>query len=832
MSAPAAAALVRDLPRRRIRVRGLVQGVGFRPHVWRLAQASGLTGFALNDCDGVLIEVQGEAADGFVRALAARPPPLARIDAVEVEERPCAPGEAGFEIRASGSNGARRTGIAPDTAPCAACLSELFDPHGRRWRHAFISCTDCGPRFTITAALPYDRPQTSMASFPMCPACASEYADPADRRFHAEPIACPDCGPVLSVPVSDAVAAIRAGQIVALKGVGGFQLMCDAGNSAAVSRLRAGKERGGKPFAVMVANAASAQELVSLDRAGTRVLTGPDRPVLLADRAPGAGGRVAAGVAPGLDTLGVMLPSSPLHYLLFHEAAGRPAGTGWLDQAQTLTLVATSANRGGEPLLTDGQDVASALAGLVDLIVDHDRAIIVRTDDPVVRWTGRSMTSLRRGRGQAPAPIRLAGALPAVVALGGYLKTSVCVTRGSEAFLSQHVGDLDDPVTLDFLASTARHMLSILDVTPQAVALDLHPDLPSGQLAVALAPRVIQVQHHHAHAAAVLAEAGHVAPALALSLDGYGYGDDGGAWGGELLRVDGPRHRRLGGLQPLAMPGGERAAREPWRLAAAILHQLGRGEEIARRFPDRPLAPALIRLLEGGAVARTSSCGRWFDAAAGLLGLCAVQGFEAHAAMALEAAAGRLPRQHTDGMTRIDADGQLDLSPLMARIADAAPDRRSQAAAQFHDALADGLATLAARAAEETGGRMPGQPAPRIRHRQRAGTPWRDRSSCPQCPAGGRGPCAGTGSGRRPDPDGGDLTMCLAVPAKLLSLEGDEALADIGGARTRVSVALIDNPQPGEWVVIHTGYALSRIDAAAAEQLAGEIDLLIGEPAR
>lgn len=703
------------LRRARIRVTGLVQGVGFRPHVYRLAREENLSGFVQNDPNGVLIEAEGVRLGTFLGRLQREAPPLARIDAVRVEAALSAQGGTDFVIRESASAGAILSDIAPDAAPCRDCLEELFDPAGRRWRHAFISCTNCGPRFTITARLPYDRPQTSMAAFPLCAACDDEYRDPGDRRFHAEPIACPACGPKLSLrpltagsfetagdPIARTLAAIESGKIVALKGVGGFQLVCDARNEDAVARLRAAKERGGKPFAVMVASVASARALCALSETESEVLAGADRPIVLCRR--GASDGLAPSVAPGMALLGLMLPASPLHMLLFHEAAGRPAGTGWLAAAQTLALVATSANRGGRPLLTDGQAAEAALAGIADLILDHDRAILIRADDPVVRVIAGRARSLRRGRGQTPAPLPLQAEGPPVLALGGHLKAAVCVTRAGSAYLSQHVGDLDDAETIGFLRETAHHLCAILDVRPRAIACDWHPDFASTALAHALgdvfdAP-VAPVQHHHAHALGCLAEHGHQGPALALVLDGYGYGEAGAAWGGELLRVDGAVFQRLGGLGPLPLPGGEKAAREPWRMAAGALAAMGRVEEIAARFPAEAQAAGLARLLAAGPSAQTSACGRLFDAAAGLLGLCSRQGFEAQAAMMLEALASRAP---ATALAPLDPAQDLTLDPLallapLDRARDAAG-----AARAFHDRLADHLAALVVTASGQTG---------------------------------------------------------------------------------------------------------------------------------
>ncbi|HEY0836351.1 MAG TPA: carbamoyltransferase HypF, partial [Azospirillum sp.] len=545
------------LPQRvRVRVRGRVQGVGFRPTVHALARRHGLTGWVLNDGEGVLLEAQGDDAAGFLASLEAEPPPLARIDAVEVEALAPMPGESGFTIRASDATTAVTTAVTADAAVCPACLAELFAPADRRYRYPFLNCTHCGPRFTITRRLPYDRPQTSMAAFALCPACAHEYHDPADRRFHAQPTACPACGPRLSHPVEDILAALRTGRIVAVKGLGGFHLACDAFNHDAVARLRRVKQRNGKPFALMVANTASARRFAEVGAEEKTLLESTARPIVLLRRLesppPPSGGGSGRGqdqtlspdIAPDLAWLGVLLPYTPIHHLLFHEAAGRPDGTAWLARPQDLTLVMTSANPGGEPLAIGNDEARQRLAGIADLVVDHDRDILVRADDSVMRVVAGAPAYLRRGRGSVPDPIRLAAAVPPLLAVGGHLKATVCVTLGDEAFLSQHIGDLDNAATVGFLEETVAHLLHILDVRPVAVAHDLHPDFQSTRFAERLGLPTVPVQHHHAHVAAVLAEHGVTGPALGLALDGFGLGADGGAWGGEMLRVDGGRFDR------------------------------------------------------------------------------------------------------------------------------------------------------------------------------------------------------------------------------------------------------------------------------------------------
>ncbi|PWC94585.1 carbamoyltransferase HypF [Azospirillum sp. TSO5] len=672
--------------RLRIRVRGRVQGVGFRPHVHALARRFGLTGWVLNDPQGVLIEVQGTAAADLVAALTAEAPPLARIDAVQCETIAPLPGEDSFSIHHSGSTGAVATGIGPDATVCPACLAELFDPADRRYRYAFLNCTHCGPRYTITRRLPYDRPQTAMAGFTLCPDCLSEYQDPTDRRFHAQPTACPACGPRLSHPPEEILAALRDGRIVAIKGLGGFHLACDATRADAVERLRRVKQRNGKPFALMVANADSAGRHVRMDADERAVLEGVARPIVLLRRREDAP-ELAPDIAPGLAWLGVMLPYTPLHYLLFHEAAGRPDGTGWLGEPQELTLVMTSANPGGEPLAIGNDEARERLDGIADLVVDHDRDIIIRADDSVLRKLAGAPAFLRRGRGHVPEPIRLARPVPPILAVGGHLKATVCVTRGDEAFLSQHIGDLDNAATLGFLEETVAHLLHILGVEPVAVAHDKHPDFQSTRFAEMSGLPAIAVQHHHAHVAAVLAEHRVEGPALGLALDGFGLGEDGGSWGGEMLLVDGLRAERLGSLAPLAQPGGDVAARQPWRMAASALMRMGRADEIVARFGGHGPAEGVRRMIERGINAPlSSSCGRWFDAACGLLGVRAVAGFEGEAPMALESLA-RRPRV-AEGAWRI-GNGELDLTPLLERLLSVT--NAAEGAELFHGTLAAAL---------------------------------------------------------------------------------------------------------------------------------------------
>jgi hydrogenase maturation protein HypF len=680
-------------PRVRVRVRGAVQGVGFRPFIYRLATKRHLTGWVCNDGDGVLAEVQGAGIADFLDALERAAPPLARVDRFEatpVSSRP----DAGFRIVPT-AGGPVSTAIPPDAAVCDDCLADLFNPAHRLYRYPFVTCTNCGPRYTITRRLPYDRPQTSMASFPLCRACAAEYADPMNRRFHTQPIACPACGPRLDRPIDGILGCIRGGGIVALKGLGGFHLVCDARNESAVSRLRGAKQRDAKPFAVMTAGVASARAIADISPVEEALMRTPMRPVVLVRR---CGDNLAPSLAPGLDTLGIMLPSTPIHYLLFHEAAGRTDSIGWLDRPHDLVLTMTSANPAGDPLLADDAEARSRLAGIANGVVGHDRPIVVRCDDSVMRVVGGAPAFVRRARGYVPRPINLAHQVPCILGVGGHLKATVCVTRGDKAYLSQHIGDMETAETRRFFAETVEHLTSILEVTPERVAHDLHPDFHATRFARSLGIPAVPVQHHHAHVAAVMAEHGVTGAALGVALDGFGLGPDRDAWGGELLHVEGPGFVRLGHLVPLAQPGGDVAARQPWRMGAAVLHRLGRGREIELYFEDQPKAGMLAQMLARGVAAPgTTSCGRLFDAACGLLRVCPSASHEAQAPMALEALV-RRPEVMAGGWRL--SEGVLDLLPLLERLIGCDPVRGAEL---FHGTLVAGLADWAGEAAATAG---------------------------------------------------------------------------------------------------------------------------------
>jgi hydrogenase maturation protein HypF len=650
-----------------IRVRGLVQGVGLRPTVWRLAREYGLRGWVINDGAGVTALLCGARADiaGAIDALRRAPPPLARIDAIERVRAAVPPNCSGFHILESHAD-AVHTGVVPDAATCPDCQREIFDPQARRYRYAFANCTHCGPRLSIIEAIPYDRAATTMRAFRMCAACAAEYRDPADRRFHAQPIACAACGPHVwlepAQPGVDAVDAARAlllsGGIVAVKALGGFQLACDATDAAAVARLRQAKRREEKPFALMARDVAVIRRYAVVTDAEAAVLCSTAAPIVVLEVAakrktptPLVGGGVSfdastlPGIAPGLTSLGFMLPSTPLHHLLLRDI-DRP-------------LVMTSGNLADEPQCIDNDEALTRLRSIADHFLLHDRNIARRVDDSVVRVMGGGVRVLRRARGYAPAPLPLpAGfaAAPPLLAMGGELKSTFCLVRDGEAVLSHHMGDLENaPSFADYRRSIEQYR-ALFAHTPTAVAIDRHPDYLSskhgGKIAAQDALPVIAVQHHHAHLAACLAENGvpfDTEPVLGIVLDGLGWGDDGTIWGGEFLRGNYRGFQRLACLKPVAMPGGAQAIREPWRNAYAhIAAALGWPNFTARYghtafagyLAGKPVA-VLDRMIARGVNApMSSSCGRLFDAVAAAAGLCRDRAlYEGQAAMMLEAAA-------------------------------------------------------------------------------------------------------------------------------------------------------------------------------------------------
>ena len=674
---------------RRIRVRGQVQGVGFRPFVWQLAHRMGIAGEVLNDPEGVLILACGPALDAFEAALRHEAPPLARVEAVESTAHRFAVAPAGFVIAASQGVGAE-TRVTPDAATCPACAAEIRDPSQRRFGYAFTNCTHCGPRFTIITGLPYDRARTAMAAFAMCPACRAEYSDPADRRFHAQPVACPACGPRLwleavgaEVPgdaVALAAARLTAGEILAVKGLGGFHLACDARNDGAVALLRQRKRRPAKPFALMgTLTTIRAHARVS-DAAAAR-LVDPAAPILLLSR---HGVALPDAVAPGQPVLGWMLPYTPLHHLLLDAFDG--------------PLVMTSGNLSGEPQVTGNDEAREKLGHFADAFVMHDRDIVRRLDDGVERMLPSGPMILRRARGRVPETLALpAGFADArrVLAVGGQMKGALCLIKRGQALLSHHLGDLDEPLTwAEFLRAEADYA-ALFDHRPEALACDLHPGYRASAHAAARAAAeglpLVEVQHHHAHLAATMADAGwarDAGPVAGIVLDGLGLGADGTIWGGELLLGDYRTAERVAHLAPVPLLGGDAANREPWRNLLARLDAAGLGAEAKRMLAAHPVAILRQAARAGVNAPISSSAGRLFDAVAAALGLVSgAQSFEGEAAMALEAlAAGVTAAPYPFGVERATIDPAPMLAALVADLAAGRP--RAEIAAAVHAGLA------------------------------------------------------------------------------------------------------------------------------------------------
>jgi hydrogenase maturation protein HypF len=627
----------------RIAVRGAVQGTGFRPYVFRLAQGLGLAGSVRNTPFGVLIVVEGEpeAVAEFCRRLPLEPPPAAVLRRVEVTS--AAPeGAEAFAIGSSEVEGELVVAMLPDLATCSDCLQELFDPSDRRHHYPFLNCTACGPRLSIIEGLPYDRPQTAMHRFRMCADCAREFHDARDRRFHAQPVACPQCGPRLAFEAGDArpgatatggaadaleaaAAVVRAGRILALKGLGGYQLVVDARDDAAVARLRTRKGREAKPFAVMFPSLEALRRTARVGEEEAKVLTSPAAPILLlplVDRSA-----ISAEAAPGLHSVGAMLPYSPLHHLLLSRL-GFP-------------VVCTSGNFSEEPMAIEAEEARQRLGAISDAFLHHDRPIVRHVDDSVARVVDGSLLVMRRARGFAPLPLDVRAALPTVRALGGHLKNAAAWSHGHQIIASQHIGDLDHPCSLDALCRAVHDYERLYELQPIAVACDHHPDYASTRLAEASGLPVIRVQHHHAHVASALAEHDLDGDVLGVAWDGTGLGLDGTVWGGEFLRASAAGFRRVARLLPFRLPGGEVAARQPWRSALGVLHTL-EGDalwdrDLAPVSHARAWRPVLESLLHaGGCSVLTSSAGRLYDAVASLLALRQEASYEAQAAMQLE----------------------------------------------------------------------------------------------------------------------------------------------------------------------------------------------------
>lgn len=658
-----------------ISITGKVQGVGFRPYIYRIADKLHLSGWVTNTPYGVLVEIQGVKTDAFIQEINKQPPSLAKIDGIRSKNIRLIHQEPGFTIRPS-QMGTITTKVVPDAAICQDCLFELFDPDSRYYQYPFINCTHCGPRYTITKQLPYDRAQTTMDQFPMCGQCAKEYQDIKHRRFHAEAIACLQCGPCLSHSIEEISSDIKKGKIIALKGMGGYQLICDAGNEATVNLLRQRKQRKAKPFALMLLNTRSIYLIAECPLQEAQLLNSCHRPIVLLRK---KGEPLPSNIAPGLKHLGIMLPCTPIHYLIFHALLGQPRGTQWLEQACAMTLVVTSANISGQPLIIDDQVATISLKNIADKIVSYNRGILNRVDDSVLKMIDHAPQYIRRARGYVPNSIRLPHEIPSILALGAQLKNTFCITRGNEAFVSQHIGDLEDGQTIDFFDQSLSCLLKILDVKPEAIAHDRHPDFYTTALADHFKLPAYPIQHHHAHLASIVAEQHLTQAVLGLVLDGYGYGLDGNAWGGELLWIEGSQFKRIGHLLPIAQPGGDAAAREPWRMAASILYQLGMENEIEKRFPGKEFINTMLKQQINSP--KTSSCGRLFDAASALLGVNSYAQYEGHAAMLLESLV-TVPIIYNEGW---DIQNHvLSLLPLFARLIDCDP---SEGANLFHGTL-------------------------------------------------------------------------------------------------------------------------------------------------
>ena len=699
-----------DRRRLRVCVRGVVQGVGFRPFVYTAAASLGLSGSVRNDSAGAIIEVEGDASgiDDFLHRLRAGPPPLAIIESIVTEQIPVVGGTA-FTIADTSRSGTGRTLVSPDVAMCADCAAELRDPTNRRYRHPFVNCTNCGPRFTIIGSLPYDRATTTMAAFEMCADCGREYADPADRRFHAQPVCCPACGPQLRYltpghdvahredGLSAARALLRDGGVLAVKGVGGYHLACDARDTAAIEELRRRKRRGDKPFAVMVPDLPTARRIADVDEPAQRLLTGPQRPIVLLPRLPDSG--VADSVAPCNPDLGVMVAYAPLHVLLF----GLPG-----DEPGPDVLVMTSGNLGGEPICYDDDDAVARLADLADGWLMHDRAILVPCDDSVIRVVEGAELPIRRSRGYAPLPVALPVRLPPTLAVGADLKNTMAVADGRYAWLSQHIGDMDDLATLAAFDSAQRHLRTLTGVDPDVLVADAHPLYRSTHWAHRNADGrpVRTVQHHHAHIAAVMAEHGYDGSeqVVGFAFDGTGYGSDAAVWGGEVLLANYKGYQRLAQLKYVPLAGGDISVLRPYRMALAHLWAAGIAWD-----PDLPPVAAcppeerkvLAHQLETGlGCVPTSSMGRLFDAVSALAGVRQVVAYEAQAAIEFEGLSRGIDCGTTAYAFGIDHRGPttlIDPAPVLQAVI---RDRRADVpagliGARFHHAVAGLIVDIA-----------------------------------------------------------------------------------------------------------------------------------------
>jgi len=698
------------LIRYRLEVTGQVQGVGFRPFVYNLAGELKLAGFVANDSTGAVIEVEGttEAIEAFCKLMIERQPPLARIK--NISRSNIDPlGERQFQIKTSGRSGSASAEVTIDTAVCRDCLREMSDPSDRRFKYPFINCTNCGPRYTIVTSIPYDRPNTTMKKFHMCPQCSREYQDPADRRFHAQPIACPHCGPRLTLidkhgveiprdAIEETANLIRAGRIVAIKGIGGFHLAVDAANHGAVGRLRRLKRRDYKPFAVMAPDLETIESICELDDHSRVLLTDIARPVVILPRRDG--GPIAPQVAPGLDSFAVFLPYAPHHYLLFEQGLG--------------ILVMTSGNISDEPLAKDNDEAMTRLRDIADAFLVHDRPIYRRVDDSVVQWRPGGLMMIRRARGFVPQTVDLGCESPhPILAVGAELKNTVTIAKGPRAVMSEHVGDLKDATVFQHFKETIGHLCRLYQLHPEAIAADMHPDYLSTQYALGRVElELIQVQHHHAHVVACMAEHGLEGDVIGISCDGVGFGPDGAVWGCELLIADRAQFTRAGHLRYFPLPGGDAAAKQTFRPALGLLYQVFGPEvldaDIAKNVcPDRQIRRTILQMIERTInCPQTSSLGRLFDAAAAITQLTGVNYYEGQAPMLLEA---RAKGQCTEAYDyQLDeTDDMLIIDPramIAAIVTDVEAGLQTEIIAdKFHNTVAEFLTSAAERLAGKFG---------------------------------------------------------------------------------------------------------------------------------
>jgi hydrogenase maturation protein HypF len=705
----------------KIVIEGVVQGVGFRPFVLKSARDLGVSGTVINTSQGVEIMAQAgdEAIERFTKRLQNEPPVLSKITGFHVESIPTRE-FIGFTIEQSKTLPNTRTLMSPDVALCAACESELKDPENRRFGYPFTNCTDCGPRFSIVTALPYDRPKTTMMDFPMCPDCRVEYEDPYDRRFHAQATCCPMCGPKVFLagsngriipcesPVDEAVSLLKKGRIVAVKGIGGFHLAADAENHEAVARLRELKERGGKPFAVMAKSISVIREFAHVTDGDVPHLTGPAHPIVIMKKKTGPDARIhlSPDVAPSNPMIGVMLPYTPLHVLMFDSGMS--------------VLVMTSGNRKDEPITCDNDEAVARLGSMVDAFLFHNRRIHIRSDDSVGRPVDNGMRLIRRSRGYAPMPVTLPFTSPDILATGGNMKNTLCVVNGSMAFLSPHIGDLETPEGLGFFHETAGHMTQLFNVNPAVIALDLHPDYITADYGKHWpGARVIPVQHHHAHIVSCMMENGVTEKVIGFSFDGTGYGDDGTVWGGEILISAAEGYERAAHIGCVPMPGSAAAVRDPWRMSVSWLYhtfgeamwaldiplftQPGEGSD---QTTNKTLVAMMGKKLNSPL---TSSMGRLFDAVAAIMGLCRVNTFDAQAAMALEAVVDDHETGMYDWTPCLPADGPfpwvVDMKPLIRAVVDDLEHKIGPGviSARFHHAMIQLFADIGKHLSEKTG---------------------------------------------------------------------------------------------------------------------------------